>query len=76
MSDEPVTQPIAPDTEPLDYIYGAPAIAEFLKIKPRRVYYFRERHRLGKSAPPIEYRDAFGLCASRKALSEYLQGKR
>ncbi|MGB9154232.1 MAG: hypothetical protein WCD70_14220 [Alphaproteobacteria bacterium] len=59
-----------------DFIYGAEEIARFLGISVRKVYYFMERRKLGKGHIPINNLPSIGLCASRKALVDYLNGQR
>ena len=59
-----------------DFVYGADNIAQFLGITTRKVYYFMERQKVGKSAIPIKNLPSIGLCASRQALVDYLNGQR
>ncbi len=59
-----------------DFVYGADNIAQFLGVSVRKVYYFMERRKLGKGYIPINNLPSIGLCASRKALVDYLNGQR
>jgi hypothetical protein len=73
------TQPPSGGAEGLsspEFIYGAAEIAHFLGVSIRKVYYWTERRRLGKSEIPINNLPSVGLCANRKTLVDYLNGTR
>jgi len=59
---------------PPDFVYGAKEIARFLGLNARNVYYLMELRKIGKSSAPINNLPGIGLCASRKALVDYIGG--
>ncbi len=64
------------EPEAADFVYGAENIAKLLRVSVRKVYYFMERRKLGKSHVPINYVPGAGLCGSRKALIDHMKGQR